>query len=1556
MASRLMNMIEEKTKPHYPESFGKVSSHWKLIRDSVKKGPAEDLKVVDKKQPRNVGHGVHPLRNIPSEEGIETVVYNSFNGNYVCISPEGEVTLCLPSGYKEGFNKYLSQPICGVVYAAKTRQFVGWGKDENIKLMTENFKVISVTSTVSQIHCGIFNDSTNEIITGGTGNITCWSFRYGAKFLLQRKVITEQIPKSCIISHMCLEDTPSRTQRSFAAYDNNIIAHTLLDGTCVAHYKDLHSREITAVLFFNPLKYLITAARDGSIKVWDDTGNVKIIFIGHLKAVNTLAIYPFGSYIMSGSSDNTIRVWSLDMSDEVNRIHTNQPVKGLGSVVGKDNLFSFCRNSLDLWKIEHVHSVFTTIGCKVKSIRNTTHPRVPGRMVCICSDATVRLISPGSGACVTTLLVPGMQTIADVTCAAADNLLFALLVNGAILKASTLTNPCKIMEEWKKEDTGVPSTCNCLCLYEYVVEDKLENDAWGGLVSNLQSRQSSYDRTLLLGGCVDGTIVVFDWQSRKTPGRVSFQIEAHREEVVAMVANPTVDQVISAGMDNSIKVWRLFPFAEEALAPLMTFYCQETPRHLSVAHHRLCVALHEPATASYNIVVFKTTQKDRFDHNNDNDHTDEITGVASCPKMRLFASCGLDGSLRIWDEANNLLRVITLNATPTSLSFCSQKGDLLVGIGNHLHKIEYATYMPRSYIYRMVAMEFQRPCAEKPLPIEESVSDVMSSNDRQRLTRAKSSVYKFTHFADLLSPEEMNERVEEEERRSKAFSKLQERENELQKLRDGVFEFQKRKPRPNSELVKRDGFQKYLEIFYKRPDVEIPEEDEFYKEKSPQFEEVDTFAPNRRPTGFFGIDMNAIQKKSEPGEPVKPEIMCLSMPDFKPRERPSSPPKEDIEEGARDYVVSREGFTPSDLEMEDADAGVRSRKSTSRAYTAPLNRRVMEIGPPLIDRDRYIVDVPKTERYPSSTHCRHQVAQKLARMASRQARMEDDEVFVIAPDGFIPNSVVVSLFKDLKSKELVEETRVWKPPSLTAEQLAEIEKRKKKMSKTPDEEPVVPKKKPQKSNFADQLKLAMWDIPSPEPLPEVDIMRSPTPTPPPSPPPKEPTPPPSSNSSPVKEIKPKKPIEKFISRPKPPTPPPPTPPREPTPPPPPPTPLPEFITQFKGSLWFEKFYPDAQPDTFPKPWTVSSFVKELLKLLPKCSDYELKTQILAAMMLLNRQEPLGRECSQHMSRVLISELNTPDPPTAHGASVAKQFLKVDMQLLQAMQIYNVSLVAELMGQYIDGDEEVRKFVQEMFVTIGIHDPGSFFPQELDSFNTQDIVGTRRKPRVREMCLSWLDAWLSRFKQHIRSLAGKISRAQAGSVVKGTKSPKTPSFVKGILKKDEESEPSPRPPGVKFDMETLGTVAADTATPVEAVNYFCEMRMQEELEKAKARARVKTPPQAKDNSRNTVLILPKINSKRSLVRLGETHCSHCHPERETSLSLAFPLPPIYAHRKDIPLTNVSLRLKTLTLNPFPEPADIQLYEAARHAQLLTLRSAQKYFIPAQSYVRSEPMDS
>jgi len=419
-----MQLIETRTKrPVLDESDLKVSSHWKLIKSTIKEKHGDDPKKLDEKQPLNVGHGIHPVQSLLSEEDINFVALNSFNNNFVGIDIEGKATVFLTTGHREAVDtNILKEPICGLVYAKKPRFYVAWGLDENIRLLNDGFKVVSVATSVSRIFSGVYNESTNEILTGGVGNITCWSFRYGAKFLLQRKVLSECMPATSVISILCLEDTPSRSQRCFAVYHNNVIIYNLLNGSCVGHLKELHPREITAALFFNPLKYLVTAAKDGSIKVWDDKGNIKIIFVGHLKAVNTLAVYPFGTYIMSGSSDCTMRIWSLDTADEVDRISTEEAVLGLGTTVGKNDLYSFGRRSIELWRIEHIHSVFATVGSKVKSIKATTHPRMPLRLVCTCSDATVRLLSPGSGECITTMLLPSMTTIADVAYAAAESM------------------------------------------------------------------------------------------------------------------------------------------------------------------------------------------------------------------------------------------------------------------------------------------------------------------------------------------------------------------------------------------------------------------------------------------------------------------------------------------------------------------------------------------------------------------------------------------------------------------------------------------------------------------------------------------------------------------------------------------------------------------------------------------------------------------------------------------------------------------------------------------------------------------------------------------------------------------------------------------------------------------------------------------------------------------------------------------------------------------------------------------------------------------------------
>ena len=56
-----------------------------------------------------------------------------------------------------------------------------------------------------------------------------------------------------------------------------------------------------------------------AVKVWDNVWCVKMVFVGHSQSVSSLAIYPHGPLFISASRDCTIRVWSMETCDEVDK-------------------------------------------------------------------------------------------------------------------------------------------------------------------------------------------------------------------------------------------------------------------------------------------------------------------------------------------------------------------------------------------------------------------------------------------------------------------------------------------------------------------------------------------------------------------------------------------------------------------------------------------------------------------------------------------------------------------------------------------------------------------------------------------------------------------------------------------------------------------------------------------------------------------------------------------------------------------------------------------------------------------------------------------------------------------------------------------------------------------------------------------------------------------------------------------------------------------------------------------------------------------------------------
>lgn len=104
----------------------------------------------------------------------------------------------------------------------------------------------------------------------------------------------------------------------------------------------------------------------------------------------------------------------------------------------------------------------------------------------------------------------------------------------------------------------------------------------------------------------------------------------------------------------------------------------------------------------------------------------------------------------------------------------------------------------------------------------------------------------------------------------------------MRKLRDGTYEFSRKRQNIDLDTVRGEAFDRYLEIFYKRPCIDLPDDDLEDEEE----EEEEPYAPDRG-NGFFSISRQSTRSKkgeatsSEKSAPKAP-IMSLSMSEFEP--------------------------------------------------------------------------------------------------------------------------------------------------------------------------------------------------------------------------------------------------------------------------------------------------------------------------------------------------------------------------------------------------------------------------------------------------------------------------------------------------------------------------------------------------------------------------------------------------------------------------------------------------------------------------------------------------
>lgn len=102
-------------------------------------------------------------------------------------------------------------------------------------------------------------------------------------------------------------------------------------------------------------KYIVTGAKDKTIKVWEtQTGNLLRTLEDHNNSINALAISPDGQYIASGSQDTNINIWELLTGNLVEELrgHKKSVEVVFFSPDGKCLLSSGKDSSVKIWEVK----------------------------------------------------------------------------------------------------------------------------------------------------------------------------------------------------------------------------------------------------------------------------------------------------------------------------------------------------------------------------------------------------------------------------------------------------------------------------------------------------------------------------------------------------------------------------------------------------------------------------------------------------------------------------------------------------------------------------------------------------------------------------------------------------------------------------------------------------------------------------------------------------------------------------------------------------------------------------------------------------------------------------------------------------------------------------------------------------------------------------------------------------------------------------------------------------------------------------------------------------
>ncbi|CAF0766338.1 unnamed protein product [Adineta ricciae] len=453
--------------------------------------------------------------------------------------------------------------------------------------------------------------------------------------------------------------------------------------------------------------YLIFALIDGTMFIYQ-LNQMKQIrrYQCHWKTITDLKTT--ANLLLSSSLDRRLNVYSLETLQHLYQYDAYEEVYQIDIL--HENLFYYrTSRHLVLFQLNLRTLVFSILKTNVRTLKVFKDTQRTSRLLAMLDDYSCVLISPVSGCCLTRMPNVAKKIIKQVLHDVSRSSIYALDFDGEIVLYRAHNDPC--VAEYKIRSKSEQSAITCMALINPMRTHLFT-------LGTMQiSTEKSLAKQAIFFGHANGYITLFQGDSL-----IMEPLLAHQSSLVCLESSQASMEttnisfmnseiLLSCSIDRSIHLWDFSINKNDESIQLVHILTVEQEKNISQETIRFLSMIDNFLVAIYSDQKFlhiwqllnisiQTNEQDRWgivEHpTKGNHHRGQIQAMSATSKLKLFSSSDSEGSIKIWDSTNTLLREIYLDQTLNSVEFLCQNGELVIGYQNNLHLILPEYYLLNS--------------------------------------------------------------------------------------------------------------------------------------------------------------------------------------------------------------------------------------------------------------------------------------------------------------------------------------------------------------------------------------------------------------------------------------------------------------------------------------------------------------------------------------------------------------------------------------------------------------------------------------------------------------------------------------------------------------------------------------------------------------------------------------------------------------------------------------------------------------------------------------------